>query len=153
MQGHGLRHIHRDDGVKSGVWVPAESFDHSHRLVPRDGDAGTVIREGAFQLWGGVERVVLDGNRAQHDASEESVDMLGAVGHEECDAVTPTHPERVEPGGSPSYFLVDIFPRLFGTEEGNAWSVAKLSQVVAVNGGQCHALIIQLVAGPIGVVL
>ena len=83
--GQRRREVDRDDGLHRRARLRGEH--RARGLVPRDDDPGAVVGELVLELGLGVQRVVLDDDRAQAQHGVESDDVLRAVRQDERDPV------------------------------------------------------------------
>ena len=94
-QGECLQQVHRDDPL--GPDVGGQLTQFRHRGVPGDHNPRRMVLEQVPQFARGVERVVLDHDRAQPQDGVERHHVLRAVGQDQRDAVTRLHAQPAQP--------------------------------------------------------
>ena len=99
-RGKGRRQVHREGGVAS-----AQEGQLLQGLGPGDRHARAVARVLALELAGGSKRVVFDDDGAQQHRAQDCNRVLGAVGHDESDAVSRAHARLVQGPRAPTHLL------------------------------------------------
>ena len=103
---HGLGHVDGNNGLQRGI--AAQDRQLLDGLVPHDGHAGTVVVELATQLMRGVQRVVRHDGCAETQHCQEGNDELGAVRHDQRDAIARANTEGLQAGGTAADLLVQL---------------------------------------------
>ena len=99
-RGKRRREVHGEGGVP-----PPQERQFLQSFRPGDGDPGTVTLVLALQLAGGCKWVVFDDDGAEHHRAQHRDRVLGAVGHDEGDAVAGTHARLVQCSRAPAHLF------------------------------------------------